>query len=173
MDGENGMELARRIRQTDDRISILFITSSSDFLKDGYQVRPIEYLFKPVQREELARALDTDLRLNHSPRTVSLTVRNRTVLLPMADISYAESRDHSVELHLKEEMRVLSLSLTELEQRLPREQFCRCHNSYLVNMACIAEISRKEIILTDGTAIPIGRSYSKDAQNRFVHFLNQ
>lgn len=52
MDGESGMEFAKKLRMTDDRTSILFLTGSSEYLKDGYEVRPIQYLLKPVKREE-------------------------------------------------------------------------------------------------------------------------
>ena len=48
MEGQNGMEFAQKLREENERISILFITGSSQYLKDGYSVRPIQYLFKPV-----------------------------------------------------------------------------------------------------------------------------
>lgn len=44
MGGKSGMKLAQELRQRDDKTSILFITSSTEFLKDGYSVRPIQYL---------------------------------------------------------------------------------------------------------------------------------
>lgn len=94
MGGESGMELAKKLRTTDNRTSILFLTGSSEFLKDGYEVRPIQYLFKPVSRAELRRAIETDLRLNHRPRTFSIKVGGRTAALPLDEICYVESRDH-------------------------------------------------------------------------------
>ena len=99
MDGESGMEFAKKLRMTDDRTSILFLTGSSEYLKDGYEVRPIQYLLKPVKREELARAIETDLRLHHQSKTVSIHVGGRTFVLPIADILYAESREHGAVLH--------------------------------------------------------------------------
>lgn len=72
MDGESGMELAKKLRMTDDRTSILFLTGSSEYLKDGYEVRPIQYLFKPVSKAELKRAIETDLRLHHRPKPFPL-----------------------------------------------------------------------------------------------------
>ena len=47
MGGKSGMKLAQELRQRDEKTSILFITSSTEFLKDGYSVRPIQYLLKP------------------------------------------------------------------------------------------------------------------------------
>ena len=57
MGGKSGMKLAQELRQRDDKTSILFITSSTEFLKDGYSVRPIQYLLKPVQAADWNRQL--------------------------------------------------------------------------------------------------------------------
>ena len=174
MQGKNGMELAKELRRHDDGVSILFVTGSSEFLKEGYQVRPIQYLYKPVDRQELKQALRTDLRLHHEPKTVSLKLKNRMVLLSVEDICYVESRNHRIETHLSDgNTRDFPCSLSEIIQRLPQEKFCRCHNSFLVNMAHISEIGRKEIVLDDGTEVPVGRSYSENLRNRFVHYLNR
>lgn len=71
-----------------------FLTGSSEYLKDGYEVRPIQYLFKPVSKAELKRAIETDLRLHHRPKTFSIKVGGRMAVLPLEDIRYVESRDH-------------------------------------------------------------------------------
>ena len=60
MGGKSGMKLAQELRQRDDKTSILFITSSTEFLKDGYSVRPIQYLLKPVQAAELEHGSSYD-----------------------------------------------------------------------------------------------------------------
>ena len=94
MEGKTGMELAKQLRGWDEDVSLLFITSSSDFLKDGYAVRPIQYLFKPVRRAELADALGTDLRLHHTPETVSIHTKTGVFSLPLRALRYIESQDH-------------------------------------------------------------------------------
>lgn len=172
MEGESGMELARRLRETDERTSILFLTGSSEFLKDGYEVRPLQYLLKPIDRGELMRAIETDLRLHHRPRTVTLRVGARTLVLPLEDIRYVESRDHGSVFHMNGDERFLPLSLGETESLLPRECFCRCHNSFLVNMRHIRGLGGRTLYLTDGE-LSIGRKYAADFQERFVRYLNE
>ena len=49
----NGMELARRLRQRRERLQILFITGTPDFVFAGYGVEAVSYLMKPVKEEEL------------------------------------------------------------------------------------------------------------------------
>ncbi len=50
MPEKNGMEFAYELRRRDEETSILFISSSTTYLLDGYGVRPVQYLLKPVQR---------------------------------------------------------------------------------------------------------------------------
>lgn len=173
MGGKNGMELAQEIRERDDRTSILFVTGSTEFLKDGYSVRPIQYLLKPVQPEALRKAIETDLRLHHRSRSVTFCVSGRTLVLPTEEILYAESRDHGSVFHTVRGEQFLPISLSQTEQTLPAECFCRCHNSFLVNLSHIRQVSGRTVYLTDGTDLGIGRRYMEQFKNRFVRYLNQ
>ena len=170
--GESGMELAKKLRMTDDRTSILFLTGSSEYLKDGYEVRPIQYLFKPVSKAELKRAIETDLRLHHRPKTFSIKVGGRMAVLPLEDIRYVESRDHRSLFHMESGEQFYPLSLTEIEGNLPAEQFCRCHNSFLVNLACVREVSSRTVSL-EHLKLPIGRKYAERFREQFVRYLNE
>ena len=76
------MELARDPRAENEQTSILFIASSQECLKDGYSVRPIQYLYKPVDRAELAQALETNLCLHHRPDRVTLRLGSKTSVPP-------------------------------------------------------------------------------------------
>lgn len=167
------MDFARQLRQRDEKISVLFITNSQEFLKDGYEVRPIQYLFKPVDREQLARALETDLRLHHQPDTVTVRTGAGITVLPLDELWYAESRDHLTVVKLEQGERSFRIRLSDMEELLPKDRFCRCHNSYLVNMRRISKLDRKGLVLENGEWIPIGRSYYKAAQEKLVRFLNQ
>lgn len=170
--GKSGMELALDVRKRDDRVSILFITVSTDFLLEGYGARPIQYLLKPVREEDLEKALRTDLRLHHQPSLVTLKSGSKTTVLPWPEIRYVESRNHSCIFHMVRYEPVLALNLTQVEGLLPKEQFSRCHNSYLVNMTQIQKVNSREILLFDGERLPIGRRYSQQFQEEFVRYLN-
>lgn len=173
MGGKSGMKLAQELRQRDDKTSILFITSSTEFLKDGYSVRPIQYLLKPVQAAELEQAITTDLRLYHRPSTVTFHAGGKTLVIPTEDIYYAESREHGTVLHMTHGEKFLPLSLSQTEGILPGSLFCRCHNSFLVNLSHICEEGGRTLYLTDGSDLTIGRRYMEHFQNQFVRYLNQ
>ena len=86
------------------------------FLKDGYSVRPIQYLLKPVSREDLEQAIKTDLRLYHQPRTVTFRVAGRTFILPAEDILCAESRDHGSVLHTTHGEQFILCPLSQMQE---------------------------------------------------------
>lgn len=57
MQGENGMQLAKSLRENGNRVGIIFITGSEDYLLEGYSVQPVNYLLKPVSKETLKKRL--------------------------------------------------------------------------------------------------------------------
>jgi len=172
MAGQTGMELATELRKWDDQTSILFITCSTDYLLEGYTVRPIQYLLKPVQQHDLQKAIQTDLRLNHQPRTISLKIKGKTSILPLSDIHYVESQNHGCVFFTDSGTHFFQINLTEIEALLPSRQFARCHNSFMINMTQIQTVNSREIRLMDGSSLPIGRRYGKDFQSKFVRYLN-
>lgn len=173
MEGMTGMELAQTLRRRGDRVSIIFITGCEEYLPEGYSVQPIHFLLKPIRRESLASALRTDWSLNHQAKTIVLRTGGKTATLLLLEIEYIESYNHNIVVHQTKGDRTYFLSLRDFEKQMPRGQFCRCHNSYLVNLAYVEEIGRTELSLRGGIRLPIGRAYYKALQSAFVQYINQ
>lgn len=89
-------------------------------------------------------------------------------------ILYLEVMDHVLTIHTLSGNYDIRTTLTQILGMLPEEQFCRCHNSYAVNLARIADISRTAGITLDCSVnLPIGRKYYNDVQQRFIKFINR
>ena len=160
--GKTGVELAQELRDRDDERSILFITGYEKYLPVGYDVRPVQFLLKPINWEKLKKAVLTDWRLHHSPRTLILQKGRQTVRIPFRTILYVEAMEnHRVKIGLEDGGEVFQYGLLELEQRLPADRFLRCHKSYLVNMDHVKSMEKTSFIMDDGRRIPIGRTYQK------------
>ncbi len=173
MDGMTGMDLAHRLRKNNDRISIIFISSCDEYLREGYEVQPLHFLLKPIERQALKNVLLLDWRLNHAPKTMSLRIGGKNVSLVICDVYYIESLNHHIAIHRQAGTTEYYSSLSELEKQLPSGVFARCHNSYLVNLEQVRDIRRNELILKNGAVLPIGRSYYKNFQSAFITFINR
>ena len=58
MGAMDGVELAKRLRKTNDTVQIVFITGYSDYIAEGYEVAALHYLMKPVKEDKLFSVLD-------------------------------------------------------------------------------------------------------------------
>lgn len=170
--GKSGMDLAREMREKGNRMSIIFITGSEEYLREGYSVQPIHYLLKPVNKEKVAEALKIDLELNYHKNNIVLQKGSKTLIVPVGDIVYIESLDHKVIVHLTRKEHVFKWSLSEISKNLPENMFCRVHNSYIINMKHIVEFLRSEVVLPNGLRLPIGRKYYGTVQKSFVRYIN-
>ncbi len=172
MPGETGMDLARDLRRGGDETSIIFITSSTDYLLEGYSVRPIQYLLKPVDREALERIIADDIRRKSPRRAVSVRVGNKTTVLALSEILYVESRNHGCTFVLTDREETFWLPMGRAESMLPPGCFFRCHNSYLVNLARVVRVDTRGVELAGGKVLPVSRRLAADFQRALTRFLN-
>lgn len=172
MDGMSGMELAHKLRDTNNRVSIIFVTACDSYLLEGYEVQPIYFLLKPVDKQRLETALTLDLSLNHSPKSFAMRIGGKNINLVLSEIIYIESYNHQLIIHMTSAEQSVYTSLTAMEQQLPTGAFSRCHNSYLVRLEHVSEISRSEVTLRNGVKLPIGRQYFKTFQQDFISYMN-
>lgn len=174
MEGKSGLELAAELRQADNRVSIIFVTGCEEYLKDGYAVQPIQFLLKPVDYPLLYHAVHTAWKLGKGKRHVVLQEGARTILLTTREVRYVESFNHGIRVHQGAASGFYRITLAEAERAIQSTGcFCRCHNSFLVNMDWVSEITRTKVVLADGEQIPIGRRYYELAQKTFIHYMTQ
>ncbi len=155
MGGMNGVELARRIRRENEIIQIIFITGYSDYIAEGYDVAALHYLMKPLKEEKLFSVLDRaaeKLRSNECVLTLNLPGEIRRV--PLYQIRYLDVRLNYVTVHAREDIAV-KMPLSRLTALLD-ERF-QVGRSLTVNLYYISRVTRTEILLQDGTALPLPR----------------
>jgi len=158
---QDGLAVARKIRAFDRSCCIIFATSSKDHAIDGYGVRALQYLLKPVSPTSLAMALDQAIETTRARREENdawVQVRNRkgSYKVYLDDVLYAESDVRIVTLHMREREDIGFYGrLDAFESQCGDKRFLRCHKSYLVNLDHVRAIVNEEIILNDGRAIRI------------------
>lgn len=173
MEGQSGMALAKELYRRQFPGRFLFITGYAEYALEGYDVHPIHYLLKPVEPDLLKDVLLRDWEENHRMKNLLLRSGGKTLSLPIADIRYMESRNHTLVIHTAKAEYNFPLSLSEAENITPPGVFYRCHNSFLVNIRQVEEIGRTSLRLRDKETLPMGRRYYRSFQTAFIHFINQ
>lgn len=170
LDGDNGVELARFLREHKANASIIYITDHPGFALDSFPTYPLEYLLKPVDEERLSAALDWDWRQKHiRPKRPILQVGGRVLYLD--EITYLETAGHKSAIHTKEERIEHAVPLSKLKEDFQKQGFCLCHFSYLVNLSHVKRVERDTLMLDTGESVPISRRYYQDFMARYVESL--
>lgn len=155
----SGMDLARELRARGEDVRIVFLTSSTDFAIESYEVKADNYLLKPVEPAKLARVLD-EWRARKAPEP-TITVKTSEGFLNVApsEIYYIEARSKKVFLYLTGGRCIQNTSpLYAFEDALAgRREFFKCHRSYLVNLLRVKRFTSTEVIMRNGSIIPIAR----------------
>ena len=170
MGADDGVDVAREIRKTDQTCRIIFATSSRERAIEGYGVRALQYLVKPVDAEGVAETLDLALQTlpECEPKTVLIQNRQGAFRMPIADVVYAESNARIVTVTLKDREPVgFYGKLDDFERDCGDERFLRCHKSYLVNLDYVRAIVNGYMILETGTEIRFSMNATQ-AKERFA-----
>ena len=171
MAGTTGLELARQLYGRGVRDRIIFITGNPEYALEGYDVNPLHYLLKPVDRARLEAAARRAVE-KRGLQQVVFRRGGKAVPIPVGEIRCLESRNHGVVVHLKDGEETFALSLNDAEQLVPAGMFCRCHRSYLVNLNWVRHASHSGVQLKDGGWLPMGRTCYAGFQNAIIRRLN-
>ena len=166
MEAMDGVTMAKQLRKSNDTVQIVFITGYSDYISEGYEVAALHYLMKPVKEEKLCSVLDRAAeKLARNEKVLNLESGGEMVRVPVYQIRYADVFGNYVTIHASSDVTV-KMTLGELEKQLD-ERFYRAGRSCVVNLTQISRVTRTEIKLSDGTAIPLPRG-AYDGINRAI-----
>lgn len=164
----NGMELSKMLPE---KTRIIFTTAFSEYAVEGFKVRALDYLLKPISYDDfLSAALKAkeyfevtepvEVTGQRKIKSIFVKTEYRLQQIDLDKITYIEGLKDYVKIHLNDgSTPVLSLMrLKNLEDTLPNEDFVRVHKSFIVRLTAIEAIERSHILIGQDR-IPIGDSY--------------
>ncbi len=164
MGSMDGVTLAKHIRSENEGVQIVFITGYSDYIAEGYEVAALHYLMKPVQQEKLFAVLDRAFeKAKRNERVLTLESGGEMARIPLYEVRYLEVLKNYVTVHARREYTVKK-TLSECEALLD-ERFFRIGRSYIVNLTAVQRVTKTDVYLSGGAAIPLPRG-AYEALNR-------
>ena len=163
MDQLDGMETARRLRQTETGIQLAFVTGYDSHVFEGYQVGALGYLLKPPKQAQLADILDrAAAALTRTEEAFFLCRRGEvTYRIPRQEILYFVSNRRQVTCVTREKSYVFYGKLDQVAQEVG-PGFVRIHQRYLVRSGAVGQVAGNQVFVGD-TVLPISRSCQQGA----------
>lgn len=166
MGAMDGVSMAKRVRQDNEAVQIVFITGYSDYIAEGYEVAALHYLMKPVKREKLLTVLDRALeKRKQEERYLNLELSGEMVRIPFYEIRFLDVHQNYVTIHAKADYTV-KRTLGDFEKELD-DRFCRVGRAMILNLKYIQRVTKTEVRLSDGTVLPLPRG-AYDPLNRAI-----
>ena len=170
MENMLGIDVARKIRETDEDVRIVFCTTSNEFASESYEVGADYYLQKPVSSISFQRMLKMiRLDLYEENRFITLPDGQKVVL---RNITYTEYYNHSIIIHSKKRADLQTrMSQMDWEALLQDHHFLyNCSKGVVVNFHEVERTENGMFVLYSGDAVPISRRKAKDTMEAFAQF---
>lgn len=172
MPGLSGIDLAGLVSPL---TRIAFTTSYREYGGDAFEMNALDYILKPFSYERFLACVQkyrnmagTAQATGKLPATffVNGGTKGKLVSVNMADLVYIKGEQNYISLHLKAKEILTYLTLQEMMERLPHDQFLRIHKSYIVNTGYIRTIEAGHIRLEGNVLLPVGRTYLENFNER-------
>jgi len=169
----SGISFAKSISK---KIKIIFTTAYREYAIEGFDLHAVDYVLKPISFERLLNAVNNYFEIHHQPlkdtpkekkETNFMFVRSdrRMKKIDFSEIIYIESYNDYLKIHCYQTTIVTRETISNIEARLPVQQFIRTHRSFIISIPKIDSFSTEELILNN-KSIPISRNYKTQVLHR-------
>ncbi len=171
MPEKDGMEVARILREKDDNITIIFITTIAQQAINGYEVGARDFIIKPVDYDRFSLRLSRILKhVVAGSKEFVISTQDGVTNLSLSDIYYVESNQHFSTFHTKKGDLTMRIALKDVEKELSSSQFARCNNSFLVNLKYVSKIKANEVYIGDKYVLWMTRGKKEEFMKSFTLF---
>lgn len=151
------------------KTQVIFTTAHAEHALKGFDLAATDYLLKPInfsrfsQACQLAHNRKQQMFFPHNTYEKSLFVKDgyNWVQIILTDILYIQGQDNYVCIAEQDKKTLTRMTLSEIQNRLPSDQFLRIHKSYMVSLPKIIKVENHQVVIK-GTKIPLSRSYREE-----------
>lgn len=165
----DGMDTAAYIRERDDKMLLIYVSSHEEYMRKLFETEPFRFLSKPVSFEEFEHVfLKAMQKVEYQKKECYYFQSGKNVMKVLVrDILYFESSGRKVIVHTKNHDYTYYDKLGEVEKKVEHLRFVRIHKAYLVNMDNIEAFQYERIALVDGTILSISEKNRPKIRSQF------
>ena len=168
----DGMTAAKKIREMDSKVILIFVTNMIQYAVQGYQVDALDYIVKPVEYFSFTQKLNRAIERigTNSKHYISATTEDGIRKVNIDDILYIESSGHYLNFITMTEIYETRGTMKYMEELLELHDFCRIHKGYLVNMKHVEGVKESDCIIC-GRKLPVSRNNRKNFMERLTDYI--
>ena len=165
MNHMNGLETAKRIREQDEIVLLIYVTSHSSYAIEAYEVHPFQFVLKPIDKEIIYRYFMQEYeKIILDASYYEYKCKNDYFKVLMKDIMYFKSEKRVIKIYLCDgSIKTYYDKLNSVEEKIKTKKldFWRIHQSILVNTKYIVRKAYDHVELTDATKLYISEDRRK------------
>lgn len=146
----DGMNAAKRLRDVDSNVILIFVTNMAQYAVGGYAVDAMDFMVKPVSYDNIKLKLMRAVNRINSRKEEKLVIqgKNGATVIPIPQIKYVEVMNHKISIYSADGGIVTATgSLGKIEEKLKAFSFSRCNNCYLVNLNYVTGVDDFTVFL--------------------------
>lgn len=172
MENKDGLDTAREIRTKDEQVIIIFITNMAQMAIQGYEVRALDFMVKPVSYYSFSMKMRTAVSLIRKRKVLNIVLPAAGGIRKISteQLYYVEVIGHYLYYHTSEGTFKQKAPLKELENKLAGLSFKRCNNCYLVNLKYVDSVQKDDIRIA-GEWLKISRPRKREFLEALANYM--
>lgn len=171
----NGLETAKKIREKDENVIIIFVTNFAQYALKGYDVNAKYFLIKPIKYDNLKIKLSiliNKIDSSKKEKYIMLKTTSGYERVLINEIIYIESNLHYALFYLKNKFYKVRMSMKDAEKTMKPYHFAQCNSSYLVNLEYVNKIIDNTVFIENFT-LPLSRLKKEIFLNALAEFYGE
>lgn len=170
----DGITTAKKIREVDTTVSIIFLTNFSQYAINGYEVNAIDYVMKPITYFVFCQKLRKALAFSRRYQKDEVIVRGEqsVVRLPLSQILYVESERNYIVYHTESGDYRERSTMRALLPKFEKASFALCNPGVLVNLAHVKKAVGSDVFVGGGQ-LQLSRSRKKEFMEKYIDYLSR
>lgn len=174
MPGMNGMEVAKKIREKDEEVILMFITNMAQYAIHGYSVGALDFVTKPINyytfSMKMRRALKRVQKKENEQKSIVLMLSDGMKKIETKRIYFVEVQNRMLYYHTEEGEYSLKGTMQSVEKMLESDSFVKCNHWYLVNLRHVKEVKNNLVSVGDHK-LEISRRNKKAFMQALTEYL--
>lgn len=172
LEKENGVEIAKKIKNKNKNIIILYVSSHENYVFDSMKTEPLGFIRKNRFDEDMNYYLEKlNVISKKKEQYIVLKKDNRVEKVKLENIQYIEKYNGICYFHCGDIIFTKRISLSVLLKNLS-DEFILIHKSIAVNLKYVVAIHETSVIMKNGETLEIARREAKETKKKFYAFLS-